>query len=498
MPIALIVLAAGQGSRMLSDLPKVLHRVAHAPLLHHALRAGAALSPERVVVVTGHGGAAVAEAARAEIEDVAVVAQAEQLGTGHAVLQAREALDGFEGDAIVLYGDTPFVRPETLEAMRAVRAEGAEVVVLGFEAAEPGRYGRLIAEGDRLERIVEAKDASPEELAVGLCNSGVICAEASTLFALLDQVGDDNTAGEYYLTDIVGLARASRMSARVVTCDEAETMGVNTRGDLASAEAVFQARLRAEALAEGVTITAPETVFLAHDTVIGRDAEIEPHVVFGPGVTVESGATIRAFSHLEGCHVSEGCTIGPYARLRPGTDLDRGVRVGNFVEVKAAQVEEGAKINHLSYVGDASVGARANLGAGTITCNYDGVFKHRTEIGEDAFIGSNTALVAPVRVGAGAMTGSGSVVTQDVPTALWRWGGPSRSTGTASRRGSWRSCARQRRGRRTDVRDYRDIGRPRGRPDHGRRAASARISRLRFGRNRDGSGRPAGPAAGGG
>jgi bifunctional UDP-N-acetylglucosamine pyrophosphorylase/glucosamine-1-phosphate N-acetyltransferase len=415
MPTALIVLAAGQGSRMRSDRPKVLHEVAHAPLLAHALRAGAALEPERVVVVTGHGGDAVGEAARAVDPEAVVVRQQEQLGTGHAVLCAREALDGFEGDVVVLYGDTPFIRPETLEAMIAARRAGAGIVVLGFEAADPGRYGRLIADGDRLERIVEAKDATEAERAVRLCNSGVLAADAGTLLALLDQVGRDNAAGEYYLTDVPALARAARMSARVVTCPEAETLGVNTRADLAAAEAAFQARARAAALEDGVTMTAPETVFLAFDTVLGRDVAIEPNVVFGPGVTVESGAIIRAFSHLEGCHVSEGCVVGPYARLRPGAELDRGARVGNFVEIKAAQVHAGAKINHLTYVGDAEIGARANIGAGSVTCNYDGVFKHRTEIGADAFIGSSTMLVAPVRVGAGAMTGSGSVITSDVP-----------------------------------------------------------------------------------
>ena len=415
MPTALIVLAAGQGSRMQSDLPKVLHQVAHAPLLVHALKAGASLAPEACVVVCGHGGEAVEAAARAWDDDIACVRQEEQLGTAHAVAQARPALDGFQGDAIVLYGDTPFIRPETLHAMLEARQAGADVVVLGFEATDPGRYGRLVAEGDRLERIVEAKDATADELAITLCNSGVICAEAATLFSLIEEVGSDNAAGEYYLTDIVGLARAGRLSARVVTCPEAETLGVNTRAQLAQAEAAFQARARAEAMEGGVTMQAPETVFLAHDTVLGRDVIVEPHIVFGPEVTVESGATIRAFSHLEGCHVSEGCVIGPYARLRPGAELDRGARVGNFVEVKNAQVHEGAKINHLSYVGDAEVGARANVGAGTITCNYDGVFKHRTEIGADAFIGSDTALVAPVRVGAGAMTGSGSVITSDVP-----------------------------------------------------------------------------------
>jgi bifunctional UDP-N-acetylglucosamine pyrophosphorylase/glucosamine-1-phosphate N-acetyltransferase len=418
MPVSLIVLAAGRGSRMRSDRPKVLHEVAHAPLLAHALWAGAAVDPARVVVVAGHGAEAVGRAAEATHPGVVVVRQDEQRGTGHAVAQARDALAGVGGDAIVLYGDTPFVRPETLRAMLAARAAGADVVVLGFEAADPGRYGRLVVapEGsDRLERIVEATEASEAELAIGLCNSGVICAGADTLFDLVAGLSDDNAAGEYYLTDVVALARAARLSARVVRCAEAETMGVNTRADLAAAEAAWQARARTAMLEDGVTMTAPETVFLAHDTRIGADAVIEPHVVFGPGVAVEGGATIRAFSHLEGCRIAAGCTVGPYARLRPGTVLEAGARVGNFVEVKAARLAAGAKVNHLSYVGDAGVGAAANVGAGTITCNYDGVSKHRTEIGAGAFIGSNTALVAPVRVGAGAMTGSGSVVTRDVP-----------------------------------------------------------------------------------
>ena len=415
MPTALIVLAAGEGSRMRSARPKVLHEVAHAPLLAHALRSGAALRPDRVVVVTGHGAEAV-EAALAAIDPAAAtVRQETRSGTAHAVRQAAAALAGFEGDAVVLYGDTPFIRPETLGAMADARRDGADVVVLGFEAAVPGRYGRLVAEGDRLERIVEWKDANERERAIALCNSGVVMADAATLMALVDRVGADNAAGEYYLTDIVALARAARMSARVVRCDERETMGVNTRADLAAAEAAFQARARAAALEGGATLVAPGTVFLALDTALGRDVVVEPHVVFGPGVAVEDGARIRAHSHLEGCRVGRGATVGPYARLRPGTVLGARARVGNFVETKNARLGEGAKIPHLSYVGDAEVGARANLGAGTITCNYDGVFKHRTTIGADAFIGSNTMLVAPVAVGAEAMTASGSVVTEDVP-----------------------------------------------------------------------------------
>jgi bifunctional UDP-N-acetylglucosamine pyrophosphorylase/glucosamine-1-phosphate N-acetyltransferase len=289
------------------------------------------------------------------------------------------------------------------------------VVVLGFEPADPGRYGRLVLAADgALERIVEWKDATEAERAVRLCNSGVICCATALLEELLPQIGNANASGEYYLTDIVGLARARGLSCGVVRCDEAETLGVNARADLARAEAAFQARARAEALATGVTLTAPDTVHFAYDTLLGRDVEVEPMVVFGPGVTVETGARIRAFSHLEGCHVSAGAVIGPYARLRPGAEIAEGARIGNFVEVKAAEIGAGAKVNHLSYIGDAEVGAGANIGAGTVTCNYDGVSKHRTVIGERAFIGSDTMLVAPVRVGAEAVTGSGSVVTRDV------------------------------------------------------------------------------------
>ncbi len=413
MSVSLVILAAGQGSRMLSDLPKVLHPLAGVPLVVHAMRTGRVLEPARVVVVVGHGGEQVAKVVSAEDDSAHVVSQDQQLGTAHAVAQAREALAGQGGDVVVLYGDTPFIRPETLQAMQAARA-AHDLVVLGFDAVDPGRYGRLVTTGDRLERIVEFKDATEDERAISLCNSGVLCADGARLFELIDAVGNDNAAGEYYLTDIVGLARARGLSAGVVRCDEAETLGINTRAELASAEAAFQARARSDAMESGVTLTAPETVIFAQDTVIGRDALVEPYVVFGPGVTVESGATIRAFSHLEGAHVSRGAVVGPYARLRPGAELAEDVRIGNFVEVKAAQIDEGAKVNHLSYVGDAHVGARANLGAGTVTCNYDGVFKHRTEIGEGAFIGSSTMLVAPLRVGAGAVTGSGSVITQDV------------------------------------------------------------------------------------
>ncbi len=414
MMVSLVILAAGQGSRMQSDLPKVLHPLGAAPLVVHAMRAGRALDPDSVVVVVGHGGDAVAQVVHAEDEAAIVVTQEAQLGTAHAVAQARAALAGAPGDVVVLYGDTPFIRGETLDAMIAAR-KIHDVVVLGFEAADPGRYGRLVTTGDTLERIVEFKDASEAERAITLCNSGVICADRATLFDLIAQVSNDNVAGEYYLTDIVALATAKGLSAGVVTCPEAETLGINTRTELAQAEVTFQARARAEALEDGAILVAPETVYFAQDTVVGRGAIVEQFVVFGPGVTVENGATIRAFSHLEGAHVSRGAVVGPYARLRPGAELSENVHVGNFVEIKNAALGEGAKVNHLSYVGDATIGARANLGAGTVTCNYDGVFKHHTEIGEGAFIGSSTMLVAPVRVGAEAMTGSGSVITSDVP-----------------------------------------------------------------------------------
>ena len=414
MSVSLVILAAGQGTRMNSDLPKVLHHVAGAPLLHHAMQAGQALGPDRVVVVAGHGAEAVGKAARAFDEGCTIVVQEEQLGTAHAVAQAAPVLTDATGDTVVLYGDTPFIQPATLEAMQEARARHA-VVVLGFEARDPGRYGRLIADGDRLERIVEFKDATEAERAITLCNSGVICADTQTLFSLVAEVGNQNAAGEYYLTDIVELARARGLSAGVVTCPEAETMGVNTRAQLAEAEAALQARARAEALENGVTLTAPETVFFALDTVVGRDAIIGANVVFGPGVTIESGAEILPFCHLTGCHVSRGATVGPFARLRPGAELAEDVHVGNFVEIKNAILDEGVKVGHLTYLGDADVGEHTNIGAGTITCNYDGVNKHRTRIGKRAFIGSDTMLVAPVSVGDGAMTGSGSTITEDVP-----------------------------------------------------------------------------------
>jgi len=418
MSIALIILAAGKGTRMKSDLPKVLHEIGSTPMLVHAVQAGRTLDPDHAVVVAGHGADAVAAAVRGDDPAVRIVLQTDQLGTAHAVAQARPELEGYEGDALVLYGDTPFIRPETLRRMADAR-RAHDIVVLGFEAADPGRYGRLVVSGGTLERIVEFKDATPTEQAITLCNSGVVMASAPMLFDLIAQVGNDNASGEYYLTDIVGLARAQGLSATAVTCAEVETMGINSRAELSVAEAAFQARRRAEALENGVTLVAPDTVHFAHDTYLGRDCLIEPNVIFGPGVTIETGARIRAFSHLEGCHVARGAIVGPYARLRPGTELAEDTRIGNFVEVKQALIGEGTKVNHLSYIGDAEIGRDSNIGAGTITCNYDGVMKHQTRIGDRVFIGSDTMLVAPVSVGDDAMTGSGSVITRDVaPGAL--------------------------------------------------------------------------------
>ena len=414
MNIALIILAAGKGTRMQSELPKVLHKVAGAPMLIHAMRAGRALEPKRTIIVAGHGFEAVSATARAEDPEVEIVRQETQLGTGHAVDQARAALDDFDGTVIVLYGDCPLIQPRTLEELTATLST-ASVPVLGFEAENPARYGRLLTDCDRLKRIVEFKDATPAERAVRLCNSGIMAASAELLFDLLSEIDANNASGELYLTDVIGKAVGRGLSCTAIRCAERETLGVNSRVELMQAEKEFQTLRRAEALEDGISMPAPETVHFSFDTVIGRDAIIEQNVVFGPGVTVESGAQIRAFSHLEGAHVARGCVVGPYARLRPGAELAEDVKIGNFVEIKASTLDEGAKVNHLSYIGDAHIGARANIGAGTITCNYDGVMKHRTSIGEAAFIGSNTMLVAPITVGQDAMTASGSVITRDVP-----------------------------------------------------------------------------------
>jgi bifunctional UDP-N-acetylglucosamine pyrophosphorylase/glucosamine-1-phosphate N-acetyltransferase len=413
-PRAAIILAAGQGTRMRSKTVKVLHAVGGRPMLNWAIDLAQQSDAEAIVTVYGAHSPAVADAARKL--GVATALQDPPRGTGHAVQSARKALTGFTGDAIVLYADTPLITPETIERVFASLAAGASIAVLGFEPQDPAAYGRLIVDADgHLDRIVEFKDASEVEKSVRLVNSGVLAGSAELLFDLLGEVTNNNASEEYYLTDVVGLARARGLVTSVVKASSDEVLGVNSRVDLAEAEAAFQARMRQQAMLGGVTLIAPDSVFFSFDTEIARDVVVEPNVVFGPGVRIEEDAVIHAFSHLEGATVRTGSVVGPYARLRPGSDIGARAKVGNFVEVKKAQVEEGAKINHLSYVGDACIGAGANIGAGTITCNYDGFDKHTTVIGAGAFIGSNTCLVAPVSVGAGAMTGTGSIITRDVP-----------------------------------------------------------------------------------
>ena len=409
-----IVLAAGEGTRMKSRMPKVLHEVASRPMVVHAMATARAAGIDRLALVVGPNMAAVEKAVTAAGADE-IVHQTERLGTAHAVLRARAALEAGADDVVVLYGDTPLVRPDTVARVRARLAEGADLVVLGFRALDPTGYGRLLEVDGRLVAIREEKDATPAERAVTLCNSGIMAFRGAHVLSLLDAIGNVNAKGEYYLTDAVEIAHGRGLRVEAVVGDEEEFLGANDRAQLAACEAIYQKRRRAEALAAGITLVVPDTVVFAADTEIAADVVIEPNVVFGPGVRVETGARIRAFSHLEGARVGEGATVGPYARLRPGADLARDVHVGNFVEIKNGRIEEGAKVNHLTYIGDARVGARANIGAGTITCNYDGFGKYTTDIGAGAFIGSNSSLVAPVTIGDGAFVGSGSVVTHDVP-----------------------------------------------------------------------------------
>lgn len=382
-------------------------------MIRHLLDTLQTLEPSRMAIVVGEDMDAVAGA----VAPYPTVVQRERLGTGHAVMAARDAIADFEGDVLVVYGDTPLISAATLSQMLEVRRslDDPAVVVLGFRPRDPGAYGRLMVdEGGRLQAIVEAKDANPEQLAIPLCNSGVMAVDGRKLFQLLDQVGRQNAKGEYYLTDIVHIAHAQGLGCRVVEGGEAELIGVNSRADLARAEAMLQDELRARAMAEGATLVDPTTVFLSADTTLGRDTSVGPYVTFGPGVRVGANVVIRPFCHLEDVVVEDGASIGPYARLRPGARIGPDAHIGNFVEIKNATVEAGAKVNHLTYIGDARVGAKANVGAGTITCNYDGFFKDHTDIGAGAFIGSNTSLVAPVKIGDGAITGAGSVIVQDV------------------------------------------------------------------------------------
>jgi bifunctional UDP-N-acetylglucosamine pyrophosphorylase/glucosamine-1-phosphate N-acetyltransferase len=393
----------------------VLHAVAGRSLLAHVLAAVRAAGGTMTAVVIGPGADAVATEARRILPGADVFVQAERRGTAHAVLAAQSAIARGADDVLIIFGDTPMIRPQTLARMRDALTAGAAIAVLGFRPADPTGYGRLVLEGGELIAIREELDASPAERALDLCNGGLMAFAGPTALAILTRIGNDNRKGEYYLTDAIAIARTMGLKAVVLETEEDDVRGINTRAQLAETEAALQQRLRKAAMEAGVTLVAPETVFLAADTTFGRDVVVEPFVVFGQGVTVEDNAVIRSFSHLDRAHVGKGAVVGPYARLRPGAHLAEDVHIGNFVEVKEARIEAGAKANHLSYIGDATVGAGANVGAGTITCNYDGIAKHRTEIGKGAFIGSNSALVAPVKIGDGAYVGSGSVITQDVP-----------------------------------------------------------------------------------
>ncbi|WP_332818031.1 bifunctional UDP-N-acetylglucosamine diphosphorylase/glucosamine-1-phosphate N-acetyltransferase GlmU [Sphingopyxis sp.] len=411
--IAAIVLAAGKGTRMKSDLHKVLHPIAGRPMLLHLMASVDELSPAKKVVIVGDK-ADQLEAALAGSADLAV--QDPQLGTGHAVQQGEAALAGFDGDVLILYGDVPFVPAATMRAMidRLNAPDAPAVVVLAFEPADAQQYGRVITEGDRVTKMVEHKDATEAERAVRLCNSGLMAAKSADLFALLARVTDDNAAEEYYLVDIVNIANADGRHCAVVVTDPYDVAGINSRGELAAMEGEWQARRRMQAMADGASLIAPDTVWFAWDTELGRDVLIEPNVFFGPGAKIADNVKIRANCHIEGAIVGTGCEVGPFARLRPGTILGEKAKIGNFVETKKAILGDGAKANHLTYLGDVTVGARANIGAGTITCNYDGYFKYKTEIGENAFIGSNSALIAPVRIGRDAIVAAGSAVTLDV------------------------------------------------------------------------------------
>jgi bifunctional UDP-N-acetylglucosamine pyrophosphorylase/glucosamine-1-phosphate N-acetyltransferase len=416
-----VVLAAGEGKRMKSRHPKVLHPIGGLPMLFHVLNA---IEPaiDRIVVVASSSSAdEICRAVGERYENAEVAVQKEQRGTAHALLVAREALSDAD-DILVVFGDTPFISPKSLELMRATLADGASVVVGGMRPEEPAGYGRLITQGDQLVAIREERDANEAERAVRFCNGGIMALAGASALAVLDEIEDDNEQGEFYLTDVVEVAhrRGLKVAAVEVAADEAR--GVNDRAQLAEAERLFQTRRRAELMAAGVTLIAPETVFFSYDTRLSRGVVVEPNVVFGPGVTVAEDVTIRAFCHLEGTSVASGAIVGPFARLRPGASIGEGAHIGNFVEIKQANVSEGAKINHLTYVGDASVGAGTNVGAGTITCNYDGVAKFRTEIGKGAFIGSNSALVAPVSIGDGAYIASGSVITKEVPADALAFG----------------------------------------------------------------------------
>jgi bifunctional UDP-N-acetylglucosamine pyrophosphorylase/glucosamine-1-phosphate N-acetyltransferase len=410
-----VVLAAGEGTRMRATLPKVLHPVAGESLLAHVLAAASKGESARLAVVVGPEHHSVEQEVKRLRPDADIFVQRERLGTAHAVLAAREAIARSADDLLVAFGDTPLISAETFARLRAPLATGAAVAVLGFRAADPTGYGRLLLRDGRLVAIREQADASEDERKVTLCNAGVMAFDGRKALSILDRIGNANKKGEYYLVDAVAIARDMGLEAVVIETSEDEVRGINTKAQLAEAESAMQTRLRQAAMEAGVTLIAPETVYLAADTTFGKDVTIEPFVVIGPGVSIGDGAVIHSFSHIVQASIGKRTSVGPYARIRPGTSLGDGAKIGNFVEAKAAILEEGVKVNHLSYIGDAEIGANTNIGAGTITCNYDGFSKHKTLIGKGAFIGTNSSLVAPVKIGAGAYIGSGSVITRDVP-----------------------------------------------------------------------------------
>ena len=416
MSLAAIVLCAGNGTRMKSNLPKVLHEIGGFPLIHHAMATAHELHVDKTIIVVGHEAEKVSCAAISFDEEAIIVEQKEQLGTGHAVQQAMPLLSQYEGNVIILYGDVPFINSDTIHKMIEKRKGGSDIVIIGFKTEIPGSYGRIIAQNGKIKKIVEAKDATDSELQINLCNSGIILADGNNLLNLIEKLKNNNVKKEYYLTDVVGLANSQNQLCSLVLCPESETLGVNTRFDLAEAENLFQEAAREKCLKNGVTLASPKNTIFSLDTTIGRDSWIGQNVVFGPGVTIESEATIKAFCHLEKCHIGSGAKIGPFARLRPGTEVGNSAHIGNFVEIKNSNIGKVSKISHLSYIGDTTIGNSVNIGAGTITCNYDGVHKHKTTIEDRAFIGSNTSIVAPVKIGSNSIVAAGSVITSNVPT----------------------------------------------------------------------------------
>ena len=415
MSLAAIVLCAGSGTRMKSNLPKVLHEIGGFPLIHHAMTTANALNAVKTIIVVGHEAKKVSSSAISFDEEAIIVEQKEQLGTGHAVQQAMPSLSEYEGNVIILYGDVPFINADTVNKMIEKRQSGSDIVILGFKAEVPGSYGRIISQNGKIKKIIEAKDATDSEIQINLCNSGIILIDGKNLLNLIEKLENNNASKEFYLTDVVGLANSQNQLCSLVLCPESETLGVNTRIDLARAENLFQEAARTKCLDNGVTLASPKNTIFSLDTTIGRDSWIGQNVVFGPGVTIESEAIIKAFCHLEECHIGSGAKIGPFARLRPGTEVGNSAQIGNFVEVKNSNIGEVSKINHLSYVGDTTIGNSVNVGAGTITCNYDGVNKHKTIIEDGAFIGSNASIVAPVQIGSNALIAAGSVITSNIP-----------------------------------------------------------------------------------